>query len=258
MTEFRLLPRVYQVGGPHLTDPKDCSCYLIKDDPSILIDCGSPDGIPALRQNLASLGLGFSDIGMLIGTHGHFDHVGGVAALKQLRDVPFYLHPGDRRAVEKGDGRLTASETLYNLPFPPVRVDRELSDAQIIELTHGRLTIVHTPGHTAGSVSILATWDDFTLLFAGDTVWGGYNPDFFAGIEVWRRSLDKLLAYDFDVMVWGHSGSVVFGDARRRVQEARAAMGVFFVPWRIPISGPEFRYGGDALNPGRQESYGVP
>ena len=49
MSQLRLLPRVYQVGGPHLTDVKNCSYYLIADDPNVLIDCGSPDGIPMLH-----------------------------------------------------------------------------------------------------------------------------------------------------------------------------------------------------------------
>jgi hydroxyacylglutathione hydrolase len=258
MAELRLLPMVYQVGGSHLTDLKDCSYYLIKDEPAVLIDCGTPDGIPALQRNLASIGLDLSKIGLVIGTHGHYDHVSAVSALKKLADFTFYLHPDDRRAVEEGDGSLTASELMYHLPFPPARVDQELFDGQVIELAHCKLTIVHTPGHTRGSVCVLATWSDFTLLFAGDTVWGGFHPDFYAGIDTWTKSLDKLLTYDFEVMVWGHSGSVVYGDARQRVKEARAALGVFYVPWRIPITPAELRYGGDALNPGRQESNGVP
>jgi len=212
-----------------------------------------------LQRNLAAIGVSLADIGLVIGTHGHYDHVSGIARLKELTDLTFYLHPADRQAVETGDGILTASAMMYHLPFPPARVDRELVDGQVIELAGCKLTIVHTPGHTRGSVCVLATWADFTLLFAGDTVWGGFHPDFYAGVETWAGSLDKLLTYEFDALVWGHSGSVVFGDARQRVKEARAALGVFYVPWRIPITGDmPLRYGGDALNPGRKETNGVP
>ena len=258
MNQFRLLPRVYQVGGPHLTDVKDCSYYLIADDPNVLIDCGSPDGIPALQGNLASIGVDISEIGIVIGTHGHYDHVGGAAALKQLTDFTFCLHGDDRRAVEEADGVLTASDMMYHLPFPAVTVDQELGDGQVIELAHCQLTVVHTPGHTRGSVCVLATWDDYTLLFAGDTLWGGFHPAFYAGTDTWAASLDKLLTHDFDALVWGHGGSVVFGDARQRVVEARDALGVYYVPWRIPVTSVGLRYGGDGLNPGRQESGGVP
>jgi glyoxylase-like metal-dependent hydrolase (beta-lactamase superfamily II) len=258
MADLRLLPWVYQVGGPHLTDIKDCSYFLIQDDPLVLIDCGTPDGIPSLQENLASIGASMGDIGLLLGTHGHYDHVGGASALKDLGAFAFCLHGDDRRAVEEGDGQLTAAEMMYHLPFPATAVDRQLEDGQIIELSQCRLTVVHTPGHTPGSCCILATWDGFTMLFAGDTVWGGFHPAFYAGIEAWTASLDKLLTYDFDVMVWGHSGSVLFGDAKQRVREARDSLGVFYVPWRIPVSGTELRYGGDALNPGRHESDGVP
>jgi hypothetical protein len=58
VTEFRVLPHVYQVGGPHLTDAKDCSVFLIRDDPSVLIDCGAPDGVPAFMRYLAAIGYG--------------------------------------------------------------------------------------------------------------------------------------------------------------------------------------------------------
>ncbi len=259
MSEFQLLPHVYQVGGSHLTDAKDCSYYLIKDDPCVLIDCGTPDGLPRLQHNLSRIGLAISDVDMVIGTHGHYDHLGGAAALRRLTDYDLYLHDDDRSAVEEGNGVLTASELLYDLPFTPVTVDHPLHDGQIIKLRHCTLEIVHTPGHTRGSVCVLATWGDFTLLFAGDTVWGGFHPDFWAGIETWTASLDKLLTHDFETIVWGHSGSVVYGDAHRRVQEARDALGVFFVPWRIsPLQAGELRYGGDALNPGRLESGGMP
>ena len=96
MSEFRLLPHVYQVGGPHLTDPKDCSVFLIRDEPSVLIDCGAPDGSPALLRNLAALQFSETDIGMIIGTHCHYDHVGAAAELRRAASIPMWLHPADR------------------------------------------------------------------------------------------------------------------------------------------------------------------
>jgi hydroxyacylglutathione hydrolase len=227
VTEFRVLPHVYQVGGPHLTDTKDCSVFLIRDEPSVLIDCGTPDGVSALMRNLDVIGQGRSTIGMVIGTHCHYDHVGGAADLKRLTDIPLWLHPGDRQAVEEADGIQTASEMMYHLPFPPTEVEHDLTDGEVVQLKRCRLTIVHTPGHTAGGVCVLAKWDDFTLLLAGDTVWGGHHPVFGVPIDTWRASLEKLLAFDFDVLVWGHSGGVIYGDAKHRVAEALTALGVY-------------------------------
>ena len=250
MTELRLLPGVYEVAGPHLTDRKDCSCFLIKDEPSVLIDCGTPDGIPAMQKHISAIGVGLDQIDMLIGTHCHYDHVAGAAALKKLTPLAFCMHPGDREAVEKGDENATVSRPHFNLPFPPVKVDRELEDGEVIKLKHCNLKILHTPGHTPGHISVLATWDDFTCLFAGEAIWGGFDPEFFSGIEKWRESLEKLLNYDFDVLLWGHSNGVVFGDAKRRVSEALDSLGVFFNPWHTRSSGPKYRYGGDRLKPG--------
>lgn len=258
MSQFSLLPHVYQIGGSHLTDPKDCSCFLIRDDPCVLIDCGTPDGVPNLVANMAETGTSPADVEMVIGTHGHYDHVAAVPALKEMGDFTFLLHEEDCEAVEKGDGVLTASQLMYHLPFPAFKVDQVLTDGQEFQLKNCRLTVVHTPGHTRGSICVLASWSDFTVLFSGDTVWGGYHPAITAGIETWAASLEKLESMEFDAMVWGHGGCVVYGDAKRRVQEARQALGVYFVPWRTPVTATGLRYGGDPLNPGRLETGGVP
>lgn len=250
MTDLRLLPGVYEVGGPHLTDKKDCSVFLIRDEPSILIDCGTPDGIPGLAKNLQSIDVKASEIKMLIGTHCHYDHVAGAAALKEFTPLTFCMHTLDREAVEKGDDLATVSRSHFNLPFPPVKVDRELQDGETIGLKNCRIKVIHTPGHTPGHVSVLATWQDFACLFAGEAVWGGFDPAFYAGIETWRASLEKILAEEFDVMVWGHSNGVVYGDAKRRVSEALISLGVFYNPWHTLSFGPDSRYGGNRLKPG--------
>lgn len=255
--DYRLLPNFFQVGGSHLTHPWDASSYLIRDTPSVLIDCGTPHGVEALKRNIRETGVTLEEIGYIIGTHGHYDHVSAVQQVKAECAAQFLLHSADANAVRNGDPDRTASRLMYGESFSPITVDRELGDYEEISLERALLRIVHTPGHTLGSVSLLVSWDDFTLLVAGDTVWGGYHEAVGSDLKAWKASMKRLLEYDIDALVWGHSGSLIFGDANTRLKEAESSLGVYFVPWRLPISGAG-RYAGNPLAPGRMESFAVP
>ena len=250
---MKLLPNIYQVGGSHLTHPWDCSVYLINSDPKILIDCGTPNGFHSLKKNLNLINVDLSEIQMIIGTHCHYDHLGAAKILKDEFNIKIAIHKDDQYAVENGDGELTCANILYKTNFPKIKLDIVI-DAEITEIKfkNYNLLILHTPGHTPGSSVIFATFDNFTILFAGDSIWGGYHPKISSDIEKWKTSLDKILTYDFDVMVWGHSGSIVFGDAKERVLEARQSLGEYFFPWHQP-SDKNNRYSGNPMIPGMVE-----
>jgi hydroxyacylglutathione hydrolase len=254
---MKLLPFLYQVGGSHLTHEEDASSYLVTSDPPVLIDCGTPKGLDVLQKNLKLIGFPASSLGLLIGTHCHYDHVGAARDLKNTYGVEFWLHNEDAPAVESGDPDLTAAGFFYGLDFPIVQVDRKLDTETRFELGEYEFIAVHTPGHTPGSISILVKWKDFTVLIAGDTLWGGYHPIIGSDIDRWHDSLARLEKYEFDVLVWGHSGSVVFGDAHQRLKEARESLGQYYVPWRTPMFA-EHRYCGNPLAPGRVEYPPVP
>ena len=151
MADLRILPRVYEVAGPHLTVGIDCSCFLIKDDPAILIDCGTPDGIPVMEKNLASVGMDFSQVEMLIGTHCHYDHIAGAAAIKELAPVTLCMHQEAVQGVESGDGKTTVSEIHYRRPFPPVKVDRVLNDGDVILLKNSELAKMFSEAEIKGT-----------------------------------------------------------------------------------------------------------
>ena len=254
---MKLLPFLYQVGGSHLTHEEDASSYLVVSDPPVLIDCGTPKGLDNLLENLSSIGVPVSSLGLLIGTHCHYDHIGAAQAIKELSRVEFWLHSEDAQAAELGDPDLTAAGFFYNLDFPRVQVDRKLNSETRFRYVDYEFTIVHTPGHTPGGVSILVTWKNFTVLIAGDTLWGGYHPKIGSDIDRWHDSLERLEQYAFDVLVWGHSGSVIFGDAQQRLKEAKESLGQYYVPFRTPMFA-EHRYCGNPLAPGRVEYPPVP
>ncbi|MCS7129143.1 MAG: MBL fold metallo-hydrolase, partial [Candidatus Caldarchaeum sp.] len=100
-------------------------------------------------------------------THCHFDHVMAVEDLKQTLDVPFYIHPADRDILLKGK-ELTRSFLGIEVP-DPAKPDGYVEEGDAVEVGGERLKVIHTPGHSPGSVCYYTEG----LLFSGDTLFQG-------------------------------------------------------------------------------------
>ncbi len=236
----RLLGNFGVVAGSRLTHPWDASAYLIAGERPLLIDCGSSVGYPGLKRELRECGYEPGDVHAVLATHGHWDHLSGLECLRREGDVKLYIHEADREQVETGDYDLTAA-FLYGRPFPPLEVDGVIRDGDVIEANGLRLEVIHTPGHSPGSVCFLTEIAGLRLLIAGDTLRGGGHARVRSNLEDWRRSIDRLLELDFDVMTTGHIPPMLLFDAKRQVREARMQFGVYFNPWFRPFD-TEFRY----------------
>lgn len=222
---------LYQVAGGDLTHPYDAGAYLLKGSQCVLIDCGSVDGHPALLANLRRLGVAPTDLAAVYATHGHYDHVSGLAPLRALADVPLWLHPAEREAVRSGDGLMTSAALLYERAFPPLTVEHALHDGQVLP---GGVRVIHTPGHSPGSVCFLFETGGRRVLLAGDTLWGGFHSALGSDIDDWRDSLERLSLERFDVMSFGHVVSHLVLDAQAKVAAARRRLGVLYDPWFVP------------------------
>lgn len=227
---IRLIGDMWAISGKLLTHPWDANSFLIAGAEPTLIDCGSSEGYPALKRSLAEHGYLPRDIRRVIATHGHWDHVSGMALLREESDAELWLHAAERESVERGDGEMTSS-FLYDRPFPPVAVDHELCDGDVLDVNGCRFEVIHTPGHSPGSISLLTGMPGLRVLITGDTVWGGFSPRIGSDIDAWQGSLDRLLAHEFDALAIGHSPPMLIFDAMHQVREARQQLGVFFNPW---------------------------
>ena len=236
----KLLDNLWLVAGDKLTHPWDASAYLITGDQPTLIDCGSAEGYPALKANLREAGYAPSDIRRILATHGHWDHLSAAAQLQAESDAQLFIHAADRAQVETGDVDLT-SAFLYGKPLPPARVDGELRDGDELRVNGVVLHVLHTPGHSPGSVCFWTEVDGLKLLIAGDTLWGAFHPRVASDLDAWQRSLDRLLALNVDAYTAGHCPPALLVDAKRRLWEARQQFGVYFDPWFKPFN-IEFRY----------------
>ena len=143
----------------------ESNAYLLLCERPVLIDVGTGANLERLERRLAAM-LDGRRLRTLVLTHMHFDHTGGAAAVQESTGAKAYAHPPDDRALAEGDGRLTCSGWLGERQRP-LRIS-PLKEGELIDCGSAKLEVLHTPGHTAGSICLLdrETGD----LFSGDTV----------------------------------------------------------------------------------------
>lgn len=190
------------------------NCYLLIDEDSgavAVIDPGDDISSTLLRL-LVDNGW---EVRAVFLTHGHYDHVGGVNPLRRkFPDVPVYLHPED---ANKND-RLSPTAGLGN-----VRLWR---DGDVVPLGSLQVEVLHTPGHTPGSVCLRCR----DALFTGDTLFAGSmgRTDFPGGSkEAIMVSLKRLGQLEGDYRVFpGHSEFTTLDRERQTNPYLREAMGL--------------------------------
>jgi len=196
---------IYIVGGSDITDPKDCSVYLIDAGELILIDAGAGASVEAITGNIARLGLDPAKITTVILTHCHIDHVGGAHVFKKQFGPRIFMHELDAGAVERGDDRMTAAH-WYGVTFAPLSVDVKISgEEQRLKFPAGDVVCLHTPGHTPGSISVYTDTLAGRVLF-GQDIHGPFLAEFGADISRWQKSMERLLALKADILCEGHFG----------------------------------------------------
>jgi glyoxylase-like metal-dependent hydrolase (beta-lactamase superfamily II) len=146
--------------------PLACNCTILGDEESgeaIVIDPG--DEVTRIHQRLTKLGLKLKQI---LVTHAHIDHVGGALKLKRLTGAPILLNEADLPLLKMMD----AQAGWMGIPTPETAPpDLPLSDGLVVGLTRFPAQVLHTPGHTQGSVCL--HFAPLNLLIAGDTLFAG-------------------------------------------------------------------------------------
>jgi metallo-beta-lactamase class B len=117
----------------------------------IVIDGGMPGQGKQVWDNIIKLGYDPADVKILLNSHAHLDHSGGLAELKQLTGATLLASEGDRSALE--GGFYLGSEDDASMGAPPVKVDKIIADGDVVTLGPVSLTARLTPGHTRGCTS---------------------------------------------------------------------------------------------------------
>ncbi|MFD0681247.1 MULTISPECIES: MBL fold metallo-hydrolase [unclassified Paenibacillus] len=185
--------------------------YAVMGQESIvLIDCGTGDeDYKLIEQNLALWGLDQYPISHLLLTHSHFDHSGNAHRFSK-KGVKLIAGVGDAEGIELGDERTLYYS--YKQNFVPCPVDMKVKDGEVISIAGLSFEIIHTPGHSRGSVIYKLNNQGKVILFTGDTVMSGPNgqpklgvtvaEDFDAGLYL--KSLNRLSKLEADAVLGGH------------------------------------------------------
>jgi len=221
---LKVCTSVHLVGGSELSDPSDCLVYAVDRSELVLIDCGTGPGWRRIRENLKDAELDPNQIHTLVLTHCHVDHIGAAEqVLADSPDVRVVAHALDAEAIESGDGRRTASR-WYGVELPGVKVTHRVEgEEETLAFSGGELKLIHTPGHTPGSMAALLDVAGHRVLF-GQDIHGPFNEDFGSDIAAWKRSMDKLLALEADILCEGHYGIFRGLDGVRGFIESHLAM----------------------------------
>ncbi len=142
------------IGNLYAVGTYDLAVFLItSSDGHILINTGVEDSMAMIRQNIESVGFRLEDVKILLATQAHWDHTAALAEIKDLTGAEMWATAEDAPVLE--DGGFSDPHFGGRESFRPVSVDRIIADGDVIELGATRLTVMETPGHTAGSSSYL-------------------------------------------------------------------------------------------------------
>lgn len=197
---------VYLIGGPDVSRSDDATSFIVDfGGELVMIDAGAGGSSRILEKNIEDAGLDPTTISTLILTHNHIDHIGSAPYFRKQFGCKIVMHDLDSDAVEEGDSARTAA-SCYGTTFSPTAVDRRITgDHEILQFGEEKLNCLHTPGHTPGSLSIYLDRSGKRILF-GQDIHGPFLDIFRSDLSQWKKSMEKLLSLEADILCEGHFG----------------------------------------------------
>ncbi|WP_051313119.1 MBL fold metallo-hydrolase [Sporocytophaga myxococcoides] len=207
------------------------NCFLIKGDHKhVLVDTGVPGSEHRIFRQLEEHNIDKADIGLIIITHGHIDHFGSAAQLKKLLNVPILAHQSDLEAYTSGKADITTLKPnnpqwkLFKAMIKDQRARAFQPDILMKDDTDFSISnwgirgkVIHTPGHTPGSISIILDNGEAIIMdmLATGILLGGImlnsrikHPPFHDDLRQLKSSFEKVISENGSRYYLGHGGPV--------------------------------------------------
>ncbi len=211
---FHIGGNLYYVGHTGLA-----SYLLTGPEGHVLIDGGFPEHGPLIARSIAELGFDVGDVKILLNSHAHSDHAGGLRYLQEVSGAELWVSEGDADVMAaggRGDRAVGPARFLWHLGalrFDPPRVDRVFQDGTVVRLGPIELTANVTPGHTRGCTSWSFPVRDGERLLRAVSICSltlfpfvPLEREAYPGInEDWRGSFRTLRELDADIFLASHT-----------------------------------------------------
>lgn len=217
---FRIVGNIYYVGVTGVT-----SFLITTPKGHILLDSGFVETVPIIQENVKQLGFKFEDVKVLINSHAHIDHAGGLAQLKKLTGAKLMISKADAELISKGG--LGDFQHGDRLSFEPAEVDRILNDKDKVEL--GGVTMIAriTPGHTKGcttwTMKVREGGKELDVVFVGSTTAPGYklvNNSLYPNIaNDYTHTFELLKSLKCDVFLSSHGWFFSLTEKMQRMEK---------------------------------------
>jgi len=223
---FKVYGNTYFVGTDGLS-----AILITGNDGHVLLDGGLEQSAAVIDANIRKLGFKTQDVKLIVNSHGHFDHAGGIAALQRASGARVAASPSGAEALRRGEN--TTDDPQYGFGkqfngFPPVENVDVISDDESLTVGNVTITAIFTPGHTPGSTTW--TWQScegltcLNMVYA-DSISAAAAPGFkFTDkpevVALFRRSITRLGELPCDIVISTHPSATNL-DAKIKRREAR-------------------------------------
>jgi len=209
----RLFGNTYSVGTAGLS-----SLLVTSASGHVLLDGALPQSAPLIDQHIRALGFKTEDVKLILVSHGHYDHAGGVAALARFTGARVAASPSTAAALRRGEN--TTDDPQFGFgrkdnEFPSVATVQELKDGEVLRVGDTAITVHFIPGHAPGSTAY--TWRSCEGATCKDMVYADSlsavaAPGFrFSGdkdspsrVDAFRRSIGRVAELPCDILVAPH------------------------------------------------------
>ena len=206
VTPFRIIGNLYYVGA------SDVTSYLITTPQGhLLLDSGFLETVPQIKDNVVKLGFRMEDVKILLNSHAHFDHAGGLGKLKEMTGARLLVSQADADALAIGDR--DNPHWGDAMVFTSVMADKKLNDGEKVELggvtMSPRLTPGHTKGNTTWTLEVREGGRSYQVVFAGSMTAPGFklinNEKYPTIVADYERSFRVLKSLPCDIFLSSHA-----------------------------------------------------